>query len=639
MAPPSLTLASAQPDPGLTVRPGDPKAGRLGALLVGAGRLDPADLAWALGRQGTTAAPLGQILMAAGAITAADLNAVLARQYGTVALDPARFACDTTLLDRLGAPFCLRHDVLPLCRMGSATLVVTARPELFGRLRPAVEAQLGKVLVAMAERGQIRSVVLRLRGRELVGRAETMVDAPMSCRSLSRLRLTAGALAAVAAALLAMTRAPVAAFTLCTAAALLILTANTALGLIAAALALRRSPPVRQASDVTMLPDRGVCVSLLVPLFREGQMVAHLVERLRRLDYPPELLDIHLIVEEDDTATRAALARTPLPSWMHGVVVPRGSVRTKPRALNFALELCRGDIIGVYDAEDAPAPDQIARAVAQFQLSPPQVACLQGRLDFYNTEVNWITRCFTLDYAVWFRLILPALARLGLVIPLGGTTLFFRRAALNRLGGWDSHNVTEDADLGLRLARQGYRTELLDSTTFEEATCRIWPWIRQRSRWQKGYALTWLVHMRDPAALWRDLGPRRFLGVQLLFCGSLGAAALAPFLWSFLLLGFGLDHPWRPWIGFWGTLAITLTMAAALLVQFALALIAVRLRGANLLGRATPWLVPYHLLASLSIVKAGVEMVVCPFFWDKTRHGLFRPPPCPNPPPTPPPPP
>ena len=152
-------------------------------------------------------------------------------------------------------------------------------------------------------------------------------------------------------------------------------------------------------------------------------------------------------------------------------------------------------------------------------------------LDFYNTGANWLARCFAVEYATWFRLILPGLARLGLVVPLGGTTLFFRRDALERLGAWDAHNVTEDADLGLRLARHGYRTELIATVTGEEANCRTWPWVRQRSRWLKGYAMTWAAHMRAPVALWRDLGTRRFVGVQVLFLGTLvqlpdGAAAV-----------------------------------------------------------------------------------------------------------------
>ncbi len=227
-------------------------------------------------------------------------------------------------------------------------------------------------------------------------------------------------------------------------------------------------------------------VSLMVPLFREHDIAETLITRLGRLSYPKALLDVVLVLEAEDELTRAALERAERRPWMRVIEVPKGSVTTKPRALNYALSFCRGEIIGIYDAEDAPAPDQIDRVVERFAQTPQNVACLQGILDFYNPRANWLSRCFAIEYATWFRIVLPGLARLGLAIPLGGTTVFFRRAALEAVHGWDAHNVTEDADLGIRLARYGYVTELLPTVTREEANNRAWPWIRQRSRWLKG---------------------------------------------------------------------------------------------------------------------------------------------------------
>ena len=264
---------------------------------------------------------------------------------------------------------------------------------------------------------------------------------------------------------------------------------------------------------------------------------------IRDRDYPADLLDVILVVEADDQITRDALARSELPLWMRVITVPNGSVKTKPRALNHALDYARGAIVGIYDAEDAPDPDQLQKVVAQFQRSGPEVACLQGVLDYYNPHTNWLSRCFTIEYAGWFRLILPGIARMGLVVPLGGTTLFFRRSVLEELGAWDAHNVTEDADLGLRLARHGYRTDLVATTTHEEANCRTVPWIKQRSRWIKGYMMTWAVHMRRPGLLWRQLGPWRFVGVQVLFLGTIAQFLLAPVLWSLALVPLGVAHP------------------------------------------------------------------------------------------------
>jgi cellulose synthase/poly-beta-1,6-N-acetylglucosamine synthase-like glycosyltransferase len=305
--------------------------------------------------------------------------------------------------------------------------------------------------------------------------------------------------------------------------------------------------------------------------------------------------------------------------------VPEGKLKTKPRALNYALEFCRGSIIGIYDAEDAPAPDQIRKMVSHFHRRGPEVACLQGVLDFYNARANWLARCFAIEYAAWFRVVLPGLSRLGIPVPLGGTTLFFRRAALESLGGWDAHNVTEDADLGLRLARHGFRTEFLDSVTEEEANCRAWPWVRQRSRWLKGYAMTWATHMRRPALLWRQLGGKGFFGVQVLFLGTLSQFALAPLLWSFWGLSLGLQHPLAAALPEGGMQVLFGLFLAAELVNLGVGAMGVHRAGKPGLIAWLPMLHFYFPLASLASYKAFWEMAARPFYWDKTRHGLHGP--------------
>jgi cellulose synthase/poly-beta-1,6-N-acetylglucosamine synthase-like glycosyltransferase len=363
-------------------------------------------------------------------------------------------------------------------------------------------------------------------------------------------------------------------------------------------------------------------VSLLVPLYREAAVATRLVRRLERLDYPRDRLEVLLVAEADDAVTQAALARADLPVWMRLVAAPPGRVRTKPRALNLALDLCRGAIVGVYDAEDAPAPDQLRRVVARFAARPPEVACLQGVLDFYNPRRSWLSRCFTLEYAGWFRVILPGLARLGLPVPLGGTTLFFRRAALEALGGWDAHNVTEDADLGIRLARRGLRTELVPTVTEEEATCRPLPWVRQRSRWIKGYMMTWAVHMRRPAQLWRDLGPAGFLGFQTLFLGTLSQALLAPVLWSFWLVALGAGHPVAAALPGGVLSGMMGLFLACELLNLAVALAGLRRRGGGVGALWCLTLPLYFPLAVLAAYKALWELARSPFYWDKTAHGL-----------------
>jgi cellulose synthase/poly-beta-1,6-N-acetylglucosamine synthase-like glycosyltransferase len=271
----------------------------------------------------------------------------------------------------------------------------------------------------------------------------------------------------------------------------------------------------------------------------------------------------------------------------------------------------------------------------QFARSPAAVACLQGRLDYYNADANWLARCFALEYAAWFQAFLPGLARLGLVVPLGGTTLFLRRAALDAVGGWDAHNVTEDADLGLRLARHGLRTEVIDIVTEEEANARLWPWVRQRSRWLKGYAMTWAVHMRRPRLLLRDLGWQRFLGVQILFLGTLSQLSLAPLIWLMWLPVFGLPHPLAgilPAVLLW---VIGAVFAVSTVVEVVVHGWAAAAAGKARLIRWIPALALYYPLATLACWRGLVQILSRPFFWDKTAHGVFAPQACVTAPPEP----
>jgi cellulose synthase/poly-beta-1,6-N-acetylglucosamine synthase-like glycosyltransferase len=345
--------------------------------------------------------------------------------------------------------------------------------------------------------------------------------------------------------------------------------------------------------------------------------------RFDRIDYPRDRLDLCLILEEEDEVTRAAIAAAALPGWVQVIEVPSGSVRTKPRALNYALNFARGTIVGIWDAEDAPAPDQLRRVVQRFAERGPDVACLQGVLDYYNPRANWLARCFTLEYALWFRLLLPGVERLGLVVPLGGTTLFLRRHAIEAVCGWDAHNVTEDADLGVRLARAGFRTELLDTVTEEEANARLWPWVRQRSRWLKGYAVTWAVHMRRPSQLRREIGTRAFLGFQIQFLGTVLHYLTAPLLWGFWALALGIVP--APY-GSAGGVAIRAALGFLLVAEvatMALAAVAVRRAGKPDVARWAPTLLFYFPLATIAAWKGLWEAILHPFFWDKTTHGFF----------------
>lgn len=622
---PHLRLVPAEPaaQAALAPRavPSRAKAARkpLGQILLDMKAVEPGNLLKAIALRDRQDARLGDILLAHGWVSEQGLMAALALQWQARPADLAADPPDPRLIDRFGADLCLREGIIPVRRLGHATVVATARPEDFDRLKGTLPVT-GPVIMALCNERDIHAALVARRQTALIRRAETRVAAAESCRTLDGARIGAWLVPLCGVFALAALAAPQMVFGLVFLWAVLTLVLSAGLKAQAFAEMLRHAGAPRPALP---LPGRLPTVSVMVPLFHEDDIAPRLIRRLGRIDYPKELLDILLVVEEDDRQTQAALALHQLPRWMRVITVPSGPIRTKPRALNYALDFCRGSIVGVWDAEDAPDPGQIRTVVRHFHHADPKVACLQGMLDFYNARHNWLTRCFAVEYAAWFRVMLPGIARLGYVVPLGGTTLFFRRQVLEDLGGWDAHNVTEDADLGLRLARHGYRTELIETVTEEEPNSAVLPWIKQRSRWQKGYAMTWAVHMRDPLRLWRDLGAKRFLGVQILFLGSLSQSVLAPVLWSFWLAAFGLYHPVASHIPGWALACLSSLFVLSELLNFAVGIWATRGRAHRHLIPWVPTLHFYFPLGALSSYKAIWEVARKPFFWDKTRHGVI----------------
>ncbi len=597
----------------------------LGQILVDIGELDVGDMLRAVAMRRREDARLGDILLANNMITEAGLYRGLAMQFNCGVADLTAQPPDTRLIDMVGVETCLRHGFAPWRRIGARCVIATSRPESFEEARRALPAELGEPMMALAPASGIYAALVRARRAQLVNRAETRVALQDSCRSWSARAAARIILSAFVLFVTCMILAPATTFQALCALAFVALCLNTGLKLTAALATLsvfRRREllfrSTRAAPDRSELPT----ISLLVPLFREASIAPSLIRRLSRLNYPRDLLDICLVVEADDLRIRKLLRITKLPGYMRTVTVPGGGLKTKPRALNFALDFCRGSIIGIYDAEDAPDPDQLHKVAARFHQLGPETACLQGILDFYNARTNWLSRCFSVEYASWFRVILPGLERLGLVVPLGGTTVFLRREALEEIGGWDSHNVTEDADLGVRLARRGYRTELIRTVTEEEANCRAWPWVRQRSRWLKGYMITWAVHMRRPLRLLRDLGLWRFLGFQVLFVGTILQFLLAPVLWTFWALPLGLHHPFASALTQFQLYAMTGAFLVAEFVTLGVSVYATAGPRHRWLWKWVPTLHLYFPLATVACLKGLWELAARPFYWDKTEHGV-----------------
>lgn len=615
-------LRLARPDDRPAPRPAGRDDRSLGQILLDDGAVDRGNLLKALVMQGRETARLGEILLARGWVEPIALTRALSKQWRTSVIDPVAVPPDTRLIDAAGADWCLTQGVVPWRRTGGVTFVAAARPERFETLRGELEQRLGPVRMLLCPETDCAQAVLATRRTALIRMAENRVAPELSCRSRNETRLGRILLGLMAGLALALWLAPVMVLAGVSLLTILTLVATTTLKALAFRRTLAGPPDGPTAPDDREMRGKWPVISVMVPMFREEHIADRLVGRLARLNYPRELTDVLLVVEETDAVTRHALAGVTLPFWMRVVTVPDGPIRTKPRALNYALNFCRGEIIGVWDAEDRPEPDQLHRVARHLHFAPPDVACVQGALDFYNPATNWLARCFTLEYSAWFRGVLPGIARMGLVVPLGGTTFFIRRAALTAAGGWDAWNVTEDADLGVRLARLGYRTEMVATTTHEEANCRALPWVKQRSRWLKGFAMTWGVHMRAPRRLVREIGLWPTIGFHLQMFATVQQFLLAPVLWSFWLLALGLGHPLGSagWGWFAGMVIPVFLLSEAL--NIAVAVWAVR-RTHPALKLWAPTLYLYFPLACLAAWKAAYEIVAKPFYWDKTLHGVF----------------
>jgi cellulose synthase/poly-beta-1,6-N-acetylglucosamine synthase-like glycosyltransferase len=396
--------------------------------------------------------------------------------------------------------------------------------------------------------------------------------------------------------------------------------------------------------EMQWVPDEDLPnYTVLVPVFRESNVLRQILRNIYNLNYPREKLDVKILMEENDEETLneaklIGLFGSPkqmvegIPeknyaeflSLFDPVVIPEDVIKTKPRACNYGLLRANGELCVVFDAEDDPDPDQLRKAAIMFLRSGENVACLQSKLNFYNARENLLTKWFSIEYASWFEFYLQGLDWINAPVPLGGTSNHFRKGTLDELGAWDPYNVTEDADLGVRLARQKLKTEMLDTYTLEEATSTVKGWVHQRSRWYKGHLQTYLVHMRNPLRLARDLGTSRFLKFQLTFGASVFIPIVNPALWILFLASFlaplvfsGLATGLLLWVCVFNLLVGN---ASYLLIYVVACL---KLKKYRLVPLAL--LMPgYWVLASIASWRGLIQLVTKPFYWDKTQHGVSR---------------
>lgn len=365
--------------------------------------------------------------------------------------------------------------------------------------------------------------------------------------------------------------------------------------------------------------------TILVPVFKEPEVIGILIDSLKKLDYPQNKLDILLLLEEEDSITFEAAKKCKPPGNWRLLKVPDSLPKTKPKACNYGLFFGRGKYLVIFDAEDIPDPDQLKKSVIAFKKGGESYVCFQAALNYFNRNENFLTRMFTLEYSYWFDYLLPGLDRLKFPLPLGGTSNHFDMEKLKQLGGWDPFNTTEDADLGVRAYANGYRVGVINSTTFEEANSQAKNWIRQRSRWVKGYMQTWLVFSRHPIKLLRGIGLKGWLSFNFFVGGTPLTLLINPLTWAvfviWVLTKTKIIEPFFP------PVLLYISIFNLLFGNF----LGIYLNMIAVFKRKYYYLIPYSylnpvywLFHSVASYKALWQLFTNPFYWEKTQHGITK---------------
>jgi glycosyltransferase XagB len=608
------------------------RAEPLGSALVNRGLLTTDQLDWALSVQRATGSRLGSILIASGLVRRLDVYRVLSDSWSCPFIDLTVTPLDRRLLECLDPHRLSKELWIPVRLLGDGSVVVATaeRPERRRAEHIAVALHRPVRLVATTD-WDIRRAVSQYFADAILDEATLGLwrrDEDHSARRvLSRAQTVVGTAVLVAIAeafLLAPVRSAV------------VLSAVIGVGFLVSVLfkfvvcmvgARYEYTEAVTRSDIAALSDNDLPLyTILVPAYHEANVVGALMENLSKLDYPPDRLEILLLLESDDEETRqAAMAARP-PETVTIVTVPPGAPQTKPKACNVGLFLARGEFLVIYDAEDRPDPEQLKAALVAFSRADERQVCVQAALNYFNAGENVLTKMFTLEYSFWFDYMLPGLEAMRLPIPLGGTSNHFRTDALRRLGGWDPFNVTEDADLGIRSAALGETVGVISSTTFEEANSAYGNFIRQRSRWIKGYLQSTLVHLRHPVELVRTTGWTKTLGFALLIGGTPLSFLFVPPLYLLfavtMIIGPRSVAPLFPGWVLWVSVACLIVGNAMMIYVSMMGVFKRRRYRLVLWALANPL---YWLLHSLAAYKALWQLVVKPHYWEKTEHGLTAP--------------
>lgn len=592
----------------------------LGEILIREGVITPEILHAALEEQKECGCRLGRILIGKGYIGTLTLYRALAVHYGLPFADLQQYPVDAALLCAKDREAYLRLGVVPWRREPEG--IVYAVTDISPQLQDWVAVQGGQVQLAITSPVDIAYTIQQQFGHydDIDAREMLWRNAPRhSAKHLladARGKILAVMVIATALALLFIHGVAFYAF-------FAMSVFYTITLLFKAALFIAGLGEAEHGGSEWQDPKYLPVYTILVPLYQEAEILPQLVGSIRDLDYPKSKLDVKLIVEEGDRNTIEAIRALSCERYFEIIPVPYSLPQTKPKACNYALKYAKGEYVTIYDAEDVPHPSQLKQVLGIFDANP-DIACVQAKLNYYNREENLLTRMFSLEYGVWFEFLLPGLVRLKLPVPLGGTSNHIKMDVLRALYAWDPYNVTEDADLGIRLAAFGYKTCMAESLTLEESPLEIYSWLRQRSRWIKGYMQTYLVGMRHPITLRRQLGTLGFLGFQLFIGVPCLVFLINPVMWgawlAITLYGWQTLYAIAPsmtvllWFNLVMGFGLQLVLAATVVVKH---------RDWRMVP-FIPLFLPYWVLHSLASIKALWQLITRPHWWEKTRHGVSK---------------
>ena len=606
----------------------------LGAILVQEKIINSQTLEEALKIQKKTASSLGDILVGLGKVTPLDIARALSIQFDLPYRNMMEDLPDPEVLRKveevMGEEFFRNHSLLPLGMQGEMLQVVTPYPNEKEPLEELSRKMNRELALFVCSEREIRAALTRV-FRDSYTRESTLGlfyrnpgESAMETFTTGQLLLLYVLLSLFILGLLFRGRETL---------VVLFLFINVfyviSLGfkLLASVLGARTEIFQQVTPEETAgLEEKDLPVyTILLPMYREPEVVRHLIPGIMAMDYPLEKLDVKILLEEEDTETYDAVRALRPPANFEIIRVPYSVPKTKPKACNYGLLFARGEYLTIYDAEDVPEKDQLRKVLVAFRKGPENMICVQAALNYFNATQNLLTRMFTLEYSYWFDYMLPGIEALGMPIPLGGTSNHFRTEMLRLLGGWDPFNVTEDADLGIRASAHRMWVATVNSTTFEEANSRTGNWIRQRSRWIKGYMQTYLVHMRNPLKLFKTIGLLPFLGVQLLIGGTFLTFLINPLLWGLFIFWILFRPLWmESFFPLWILVISTLNLVVGNAMGIYLNMLAVfrrKIFHLTFYSLLNPF---YWILHSVAAYKALWQLFTKPFYWEKTLHGLAK---------------